>query len=64
MAEIDIVAMNGIYYSDGNPACTITRYGGIGEYIEGTFSGMVKPQNVANAESVPVTGSFRIKRVY
>jgi hypothetical protein len=64
VAEIDLVAMNGVYYSEGTPACTITRYGGIGEYIEGTFSGMVKPQGVTNAEPVPVTGSFRIKRVY
>jgi len=63
MAEMDFVALNGVYYAEGT-SCTVTTYGGIGQYIEGTFSGMVKQQNTANAEPVPVTGSFRIKRVY
>jgi hypothetical protein len=61
---IDRIALNGICYREGDPACNIAAYGATGGYIEGTFNGMVKLQHIANAEPVPVTGSFRIKRFY
>ena len=49
------------YSSSTNPATvTVTSYGAIGEYIEGRFSGMFYPNN--GAATVPVSGTFRVKR--
>lgn len=44
------------YFQGRNISCTITKTGGIGEYVEGTFAG-----NMSDSTStVPVSGNFRI----
>jgi len=43
-----------------NPTATITQYGGLGQFVVGSFSGQVK--SMINNSIHPVTGSFRIRR--
>jgi hypothetical protein len=46
------------------PTTTITKYDDVGGYIEGTISGMIKTfPSTATADSFPVTGSYRVKRI-
>jgi hypothetical protein len=51
------------YYGALSPkvSVNITEYGAIGQYISGTFSGNLRTQ-ATPTPTVPVSGSFRIKR--
>jgi hypothetical protein len=53
-----------IYYSSQNTpiSCTVTSYGGIGEYIEGRFSGAMYLSTTGEASVI--SGTFRVKRTY
>jgi hypothetical protein len=45
-------------------AITITKMGGVGDYIEGTFSGNVWRLGVSGAPPHPIKGKFKVKREF
>ena len=46
------------------PTTVITKYEGVGGYIEGNISGWIKTfPSTATADSFPLTGSYRVKRI-
>lgn len=43
-------------------AITISKVGGVGDYVEGEFSGTVWRQGISGAPGHPIKGKFRVKR--
>jgi hypothetical protein len=49
-------------YMPGNITVSITKYGKVGEFIEGNFSGELQPR-VGGKKSITVSGTFKVKRI-
>lgn len=50
------------YRAVGNVSCTVTAYGAVGAFVEGSFSGTVRQDSVANAPNKALQASFRTRR--
>jgi len=52
-----------LYYQSGtNVQCTVTKFGNVDDFIQGTFSGQMIDSTNQARPSYPITGSFKVRR--